>query len=235
MMSGGPVDYSAAKADGNVGAIMWCGYPGQSGGDAIAGAVFGKHNRFGKLTQTWYPDAFTKQVSLTDMGMRPNPATGNPGRSHRFYTGTPVWKFGEGMSYTRFTHELDVVAELRAADVRADLAARPLRTAARVAAHARVTVRNAGAREGDEVALLFAAPPQERRGVSGAPLQSLVAFERVSLAAGATAQLSFALTTLDLSYATRDGAREHPAGAWAVWVGADPKKEGAAAGEVNLS
>ena len=36
------------------------------------------------------------------MGMRPSAATGNPGRSHRFYTGTPVFPFGAGLSYTTF-------------------------------------------------------------------------------------------------------------------------------------
>ena len=39
VMSGGPVDVSAAKSDHNVGAILWCGYPGQSGGTAIADAL----------------------------------------------------------------------------------------------------------------------------------------------------------------------------------------------------
>lgn len=51
-MSGGPVDVSRAKHDASIGAIMWVGYPGQSGGDAVADAVFGNTNRFGKLTQT---------------------------------------------------------------------------------------------------------------------------------------------------------------------------------------
>ena len=36
ILSGGPVDVSAAKANAKVGAIVWAGYPGQSGGDALA-------------------------------------------------------------------------------------------------------------------------------------------------------------------------------------------------------
>ena len=55
----------------------------ESGGDAIADSLFGHQNKFGKLTLTWYPEAFTKQVKITDMGMRPNPLTHNPGRSYR--------------------------------------------------------------------------------------------------------------------------------------------------------
>ena len=53
----------------------------ESGGDAIADSLFGHQNKFGKLTLTWYPEAFTKQVKITDMGMRPNSPPGSPGRS----------------------------------------------------------------------------------------------------------------------------------------------------------
>ena len=35
-----------------------------------------------------------------------------PGRTHRFYTGTPVYKFGDGLSYTTFSHRLAVVSGL---------------------------------------------------------------------------------------------------------------------------
>merc|ERR1712226_1818891 len=99
-MSGSAVDVTFAKKNAAVSAIIWCGYPGQSGGEAIADAIFGKTNRFGKLTLTWYPEEYIKQVALTDMGMRPNKTTGNPGRSFRFYDGPTVFKFGDGLSYT---------------------------------------------------------------------------------------------------------------------------------------
>ena len=104
VIGGGPLDMSATKANPDVGAIMWAGYPGQSGGDSIAESVFGMQNKFGKLTLTWYPERFATEVKITDMHMRPGP--NNPGRTYRFYTGTPVFKFGEGLSYTEFGHEL---------------------------------------------------------------------------------------------------------------------------------
>jgi len=114
-MGGGPVDVSAARDNTCVGAIMWCGYPGQSGGDAIADAVFGVTNPGGKLTMTWYPESFAGAVSILDMGMRPNKTTGNPGRSHRFYTGKPVFAFGEGLSYTTFAASVPAVSLQRGA------------------------------------------------------------------------------------------------------------------------
>jgi beta-glucosidase-like glycosyl hydrolase len=83
IMSGGPVDVSAAKANPNVGAIIIVGYPGQSGGQAIAETIFGDNNPSGKLTQTWYPAGYINQISMFDMNMRPNATTGSPGRTYR--------------------------------------------------------------------------------------------------------------------------------------------------------
>lgn len=44
LMSGGPVDISFVKNDPRIGGILWVGYPGQSGGTAIADILFGAHN-----------------------------------------------------------------------------------------------------------------------------------------------------------------------------------------------
>lgn len=44
ILSGGPVDVNFAKQDPNIQSIMWAGYPGQAGGQAIAEVIFGDHN-----------------------------------------------------------------------------------------------------------------------------------------------------------------------------------------------
>jgi hypothetical protein len=43
-----------------------------------------------------YPAEYVNAVRMIDMSFRPN-GTVNPGRTYRFYTGTPVHKFGEGL------------------------------------------------------------------------------------------------------------------------------------------
>jgi beta-glucosidase-like glycosyl hydrolase len=53
LLCGGAVDVSAHVANAKIGAILWAGYPGQSGGAAIGETLFGRNNPSGKLTQTW--------------------------------------------------------------------------------------------------------------------------------------------------------------------------------------
>lgn len=54
VISGGPVDLAAAKANDGVHAIVSAGYPGQSGGVALASVLFGLYSPHGRLTTTWY-------------------------------------------------------------------------------------------------------------------------------------------------------------------------------------
>ncbi|BBH09349.1 Glycosyl hydrolase family protein [Prunus dulcis] len=44
IMSDGPIDVSFAKHVRKIGGIIWVGYPGQAGGDAIAQVIFGGYN-----------------------------------------------------------------------------------------------------------------------------------------------------------------------------------------------
>lgn len=58
----------------------------------------------GRLPHTNYPANFVNQVADTNMGYRPSTNPANPGRTYRFFTGTPVYPFGTGLSYTNFTY-----------------------------------------------------------------------------------------------------------------------------------
>jgi hypothetical protein len=46
------------------------------------------------------------------MGMRPNATSGNPGRTYRFYNGTPVFSFGDGLSYSTFNYSFNTAPVL---------------------------------------------------------------------------------------------------------------------------
>ena len=90
------------------------------------------------------------------------------GRTYRYFEGDPLYAFGYGLSYTTFEY-----GEAR-------VKGRELI----------VPVRNTGNREGTEVVQLYVRRPDDAEG----PLKSLRGFQRVTIPAGATAEVRFPLT-----------------------------------------
>lgn len=99
-MGGGQVDSSSLKANNNVNALVWGGYPGQSGGQALLDIITGKRAPAGRLVTTQYPGQYAMQFPAIDMQLRPS--GNNPGQTYMWYTGTPVYEFGHGLFYTTF-------------------------------------------------------------------------------------------------------------------------------------
>ncbi|KAJ5226491.1 hypothetical protein N7468_007716 [Penicillium chermesinum] len=103
-MGGGQVDSSSLQANANVNSIIWGGYPGQSGGQALLDIITGARAPAGRLTTTQYPAEYAQQFPAIDMSLRPNGT--NPGQTYMWYTGTPVYEFGHGLFYTTFNASL---------------------------------------------------------------------------------------------------------------------------------
>ncbi|KAI6841448.1 glycoside hydrolase [Hortaea werneckii] len=102
---GGQVDDSPLLANDNVKALLWAGYPGQEGGNAIVDVMTGKQSPAGRLTTTQYPAEFADQVGLFNPDLRPNENGSYPGRTYKWYTGDAVVPFGFGLHYTDFDFE----------------------------------------------------------------------------------------------------------------------------------
>ena len=68
VMAGGPLDISVPKSLSTTPSILFVGYPGQAGGQAIADVIFGTYPPAGRLPYTMYPGVFTSQVSMFDHG-----------------------------------------------------------------------------------------------------------------------------------------------------------------------
>ncbi|KAF9500319.1 glycoside hydrolase family 3 protein [Pleurotus eryngii] len=98
---GKPIDDSALNINRKINAIVWGGYPGQSGGTALFDILTGKVAPAGRLPVTQYPAEYVNQVPMTDMSLRPS--ANNPGRTYQWYTGTPVFDFGHGLRFTTFS------------------------------------------------------------------------------------------------------------------------------------
>jgi hypothetical protein len=79
-------------------AIVEAFYPGFQGGQAISDVLFGVYNPGGKLPVTIYLNDSINYWDFLDMDI-----STAPGRTYRFYTGTPVFPFGHGLSYTNFS------------------------------------------------------------------------------------------------------------------------------------
>ncbi|KAL4804619.1 Exo-1,4-beta-xylosidase bxlB [Aspergillus unguis] len=96
---GGQVDDSQLVASDNVHAIVWAGYPGQAGGDAVFDILTGKAAPAGRLPITQYPRSYVNEVPMTDMNLQPG--ENSPGRTYRWYEDA-VFPFGYGLHYTTF-------------------------------------------------------------------------------------------------------------------------------------
>lgn len=102
--SGGSLDYKPIKEEPGVGGIIWAGYPGQSGGRALAKILLGDISPSGRVPTTIYPASFVNRVAMTNMQMEANASTGSPGFTYRYYIDDDVvYPFGWGLTYTNWT------------------------------------------------------------------------------------------------------------------------------------
>jgi beta-D-xylosidase 4 len=97
---GGQVDDSAILKNKDIQALVWAGYPSQSGGTALIDVLVGKRSPAGRLPVTQYPASYADQVNIFDINLRPKDSY--PGRTYKWYTGKPVIPFGYGLHYTKF-------------------------------------------------------------------------------------------------------------------------------------
>jgi beta-glucosidase len=179
-------------ANEHANAILDAFYPGEEGGTAVAETLSGRNDPAGRLPVTFYKSV-DQLPPFEDYAMR--------GRTYRYFTGEPLFPFGFGLSYTKFSYSnLDVATKTVAAGdpVSAD-----------------VTVTNAGQRDGDEVVQLYLEFPK----LAGAPLRALRGFERVHLTAGESKKVHFELKDRDLSMVTEAGEPIIAAGEYSLFVG----------------
>jgi len=213
VMTGGPVDLSIPKSSQKVNSILWVGYPGQSGGDAIAKTIFGEYSPAGRLPYTIYPADYVNQLSMFDMNMRPSSTT--PGRTYRFYTGTAVYPFGHGLSYTTFNYTFSKEPiQIQASDIQQHLQGdvySPWSSKGMV--DVTIYVQNTGNTKSDVLVQLYVTPADP--GKNGNPLKFLAGFSRVhDVLPKQTISVVFPLTAHDLSLVDAHGSRTVLPGTW---------------------
>ena len=178
LVHGGAMSIGVLK--GATPAIVDAFYGGEMAAPALASVLFGDYNPTGKLAVTMYPADFVNVVPLTDMGVQPNKATGNPGRTHMYYTGQAEYEFGDGLSYDDW--DVEWAAQTAEAPLRLDLDL-GLEQGSKNMSFG-VTLRNKGTLGGGATVLAMWRP----RGGDGGPLaplrQKLFAFDGLRLQPG---------------------------------------------------
>ncbi len=139
-------------------AILQVWYGGQAGGQAVAEVLFGRVNPSGRLPVTFYRNV-EQLPDFEDYNME--------GHTYRYFRGEPLYPFGYGLSYSKFTY-----GKPRFADGKLSL-----------------TVTNKSKRDGTETVLVYI----KRVGDIDGPIRTLRAFQRVDVAAGATQSVSIPL------------------------------------------
>lgn len=112
---GGQIDDSTLLSNSKVNALLWAGYPGQDGGNALFDVLTGAFPPAGRLPITQYPAAYINNNNIYDMNLRPTSSI--PGRTYKWYTGEPVVPFGYGLHYTNFTVTWDSVPSTTTSDI----------------------------------------------------------------------------------------------------------------------
>jgi len=181
-------------------AIVDAWYPGEEGGTAVAQTLSGRNNPAGRLPVTFYTGV-DQLPPFEDYSMK--------GRTYRYFEGTPLYPFGYGLSYTKFSYS--------------GLAVPTSAVQAGSPVVAEVTVTNSGSKAGDEVAQLYLSFPK----VAGAPLKALRGFKRIHLEPGASQKVRFELNPRDLSMVTEAGDPIVAEGAYTVSVGGGQPNTGA--------
>ncbi|MBB3475403.1 glycoside hydrolase family 3 protein [Sphingomonas sp. BK345] len=195
-MTGAAIADPWTKATADAAVAAW--YPGQAGGTAIARLLAGDIGPSGRLPVTFY--AATRDMpAYIDYSMK--------NRTYRFFTGTPLYPFGHGLSYTRFAYAAASPAAVTVA------AGDGLGVAVRVT--------NTGARAGDAVVQAYLAPvaPQPQGRTVPVLQRQLVGFARASLAPGETRAVRLTIDPRSLSLVARDGTRAIVPGAYRLFVG----------------
>ena len=150
LLNGSAVAVTSAAAQAH--ALLEAWYPGQEGGMAIANTLTGENNPAGRLPVTFYR-SIDQLPPFDDYSMK--------ARTYRYFTGSPLFEFGYGLSYSTFVYSNTTFSDGAIFSI----------------------VKNTSAREGDEVVQLY------RK--HGGNLPELKGFQRIHLRAGESRTVSF--------------------------------------------
>ena len=194
-------------ANEHAAAVMQAWYPGGNGGTAIARTLAGLNNPAGRLPVTFY-------ASTNDLPAFADYSFKN--RTYRYFSGKPLWGFGYGLSYSTFSYGPVKLSNssITAGD----------------SLIATVTVTNRSSIPGDEVIEAYLKTPQPN-----GPIHSLVAFQRLHLAAGESREVALEVNPRSLSSVDDHGERSILQGMYHFSVGSAQPGETSSKSEIDFT
>jgi beta-glucosidase len=193
--SGGAVDMNGWID--RVPAVLATWYPGQEGGSALAGILFGDTDPSGRLPISWdrrwdenpahdsyYPAPGTNRVEYKE-------GIFSDYRGYERSGTKPLFPFGFGLSYTKFSYKNLAVRRLAGATTSAGAANSELRY------EVSFDMTNTGKREGADVAEVYVG---ETHPAVPRPARELKGFARVNLRPGGTQRVNVVLNNRAFAY-----------------------------------
>lgn len=163
--SGSAMAFASIEQD--IDGLLQAWYPGQGGAQALGDVLFGDYCPSGKLPVTFY-------ASNDDLPDFQDYSMNN--RTYRYFTGTPLYAFGYGLSYTTFQYG------------QGKLSKSSMKKNGKVTVT--VPVTNIGNVQGDEIVQVYVKSLDN----PDAPIKGLQGFAKLSLLPGETKKATIELT-----------------------------------------
>ena len=197
----GSYPFAANWADTNIPAMMYSSHSTQELGTAIANVLAGAVDPSGRLSMTWYKDT-SKLTDIFDYDVIKS------SRTYLYFEHDVLYPFGHGLSYSSFEYDHLLLDKQG------------------VTINIQVTVTNTSSRTGTEVVQVYvkALGSSVKR-----PLKQLVAFEKLTIEAGASETVILSLTEKALEF--WDVSREK----YCLETGEYEFMVGASSGDIRMS
>jgi beta-glucosidase len=159
----------------NLPAILHITNNSQELGNGLADVIFGKFNPAGRTNQTWVK-SIADLPPMMDYDIR-------NGRTYMYAKEKPLYSFGYGLSYTKFTYSGLTLSQT---SIRKNESVK-----------ISINVKNTGDRDGEEVVQLYVSFPNSK---IVRPIKQLKGFKRIMIPKGESKTITFELNANELAY-----------------------------------